>query len=63
MCPVIGDEPFRIVLAGNGFKPVSAKAATGRAHLDTHPSGVDYATLVLENNATSDAAWSVKFAE
>jgi hypothetical protein len=60
---VIGGEPFRIVLAGNGFKPAGAQMATGRAHLDTHPSGADYATLVLENNTTSDAAWSVKFDE
>jgi hypothetical protein len=60
---VIGGEPFRIVLAGNGLKPSRASTAIGQAHLDTHPSGADYATLVLENVSTSDAAWSVKFDE
>jgi hypothetical protein len=60
---VIGGEPFRIVLAGNGFKPAGANTATGQARLDPHQSGAEYATLVLENATTSDAAWSVKFAE
>jgi hypothetical protein len=60
---VIGGEPFRIVLAGNGLKPARASTVTGRAHLDTHPSGTDYATLVLENNTTSDTAWNVKYDE
>jgi len=58
---VIGGEAFRVVLACNGFTPASANTARGRAHLDTHPSGAGYATLVLENSATSEAAWSVKF--
>ncbi len=60
---VIGGEPFRIVLACNGFKPAGANTATGRVDLDTHPSGAEYATLALENDATSDAAWSVTFDE
>ncbi len=60
---VIGGEPFRIVLACNGFKPAGANTATGQAHLDTHRSGAEHATLVLENTTTSDVAWSVKFDE
>ena len=60
---MIGGEPFRIVLAGNGFKPAIANTATSQAHLDSHPSGAEYATLVLEHTTTSDAAWSVKFAK
>jgi hypothetical protein len=60
---VIGGEAFRIVLAGNGFKPAGANTSTGQAHLDSHPSGAEYSTLVLENTTTSDAAWSVKFDE
>jgi len=60
---VIGGEPFRIVLACNGFKPAGTNTATGRTHLDTHQSGTGYATLVIENSTTSDAAWSVKFDE
>jgi len=59
---VIGGEPFRIVLACNGFKPAGAGAATGKASLAPHQGGAEYATLVLENATTSDAAWSVKFA-
>lgn len=58
---VVGGEPFRIVLAGNGFKPARASTATGRVHLDTHPGGADYATLMLDHTTTGDAAWSVKF--
>ena len=58
---LIGGEPFRIVLACNGFKPAAATAAADQARLDAHPNGTGYATLVLENSATSEVAWSVKF--
>ena len=58
---VIGGEPFRIALAGNGRKPNGSSAAAGRAHLETPPGGAGYATLVLENATTSDVAWSVTF--
>ncbi|MBM4156511.1 MAG: hypothetical protein FJ221_16005 [Lentisphaerae bacterium] len=60
---VVGGEPFRIVLAGNGFTPARAGTSSGRAHLDTHPGGADYATLVLENSTATDAAWRVTFDE
>jgi len=53
---VIGGEPLRVVVAGNGRAPVGA---SGR--LDEHPAGYDYRVLVLECEQTTEMKWAIQF--
>jgi len=58
---VVGGEPFRIVLAGNGHKPgkVSAQGAQGR--IEAHPADPSLSVLVLERADNGDVAWRVEY--
>ena len=58
---VVGGEPFRIVLAGNGRKPMKAVAAGGQARLEAHPAGAGYVTVILECQENKDISWKVEF--
>ncbi len=58
---VIGGEPFRIVLAGNGRKPIKAGAEGAQAGLEPHPGGADFAVLVLERPENGLVAWRVDY--
>jgi hypothetical protein len=58
---VIGDEPFRIVLAGNGLMPFRAKADDAHARLEPHPAGSGLTTLVLERKNNGATHWSIEF--
>jgi hypothetical protein len=58
---VIGDEPFRIVLAGNGRRPIRATADGAQARLEPHPAGSGLNTLVLERKGNGATNWSVEF--
>jgi hypothetical protein len=59
---VIGGEPFRIALAGNGRKALRATAAgDAGARLENHPAGAGFAKLVLERKTTAAVAWTVSF--
>jgi hypothetical protein len=56
---VVGGEPFRIVLAGNGRKPVKAHAAGGQARLEAHSAGAGYVTVILGYHENKEISWSV----
>jgi len=58
---LIGGEPFRIVLAGNGHKPLRAAASGGVARLEPHPAGGEFTTLVLQRKDNGATHWSVEF--
>jgi hypothetical protein len=58
---VIGGEPFRIVLAANGRKPLRAVASDALARLEPHPAGGEFTTLVLERKDNGATTWSVEF--
>jgi hypothetical protein len=58
---VIGDEPFRIVLAGNGRKPLRAKAGDAHVKLEPHSAGGGLTTLVLERKDNGATNWTVEF--
>ena len=58
---VIGGEPFRIVLAGNGRKPLRASAGNTLARLEQHPVGGEFTTLVMERKDNGATNWSVEF--
>jgi len=59
---VIGGEPFRIILAGNGMKAANANAGKAVAKMEPHVVGAEYAVLVLERPENGDVDWSVDFA-
>jgi hypothetical protein len=58
---VIGGEPFSIVLAGNGSKPLKVTANDAVARMEPHPAGGDFTTLVLERKENGVVNWSVDF--
>jgi hypothetical protein len=58
---VIGSEPFRIVLAGNGRKPIRASANDALARMESHPAGGELTTLVMERKDNGETRWSVEF--
>lgn len=57
---VVGGEPFRIVVAGNGRKAVLAGAGPAEARLDAHPSE-GLSVLVLERPETGAVTWQIQF--
>ena len=61
MAKVIGGEPFRIILAGNGRKPLRATAEGALVRLEPHPAGGELATLVLERKEKGATHWSIEF--
>jgi hypothetical protein len=58
---VIGGEPFRIALAGNGSKPLRAVSSDAQVRLVDHPAGDGFKTLVLERKENGATRWSVEF--
>jgi hypothetical protein len=58
---VIGGEPFRMVLAGNGRKPLRTSANDALARLEDHPAGGDFKTLVVERKDNSKISWNIEF--
>ena len=58
---VIGGEPFRIVLAGNGHRPLRGNAADAEVRLEPHPAGGDFTTLVLGRKDSGPVHWQVEF--
>jgi hypothetical protein len=59
---VTGGEPFQVVLACNGSKPLRATAVGARASLKAHPAGPGFVTLVLERADNGpDVSWKVEF--
>jgi hypothetical protein len=58
---VIGGEPFRLVLAGNGSKPLKVTANDAVARMEPHPAGDEFTTLVLERKENGAVNWSVDF--
>ena len=58
---VVGGEPFRIVLAGNGSKAGKASAQRAKASIEAHPGEGGLEVLVLESPENGDIAWSVTY--
>jgi hypothetical protein len=59
----IGGETYKIVLATNGYKPVSAEAAGGKASLQAVAETEGLAVLSIDCPKDSAAAWKVRFAK
>ena len=58
---VVGGEPFRIVLAGNGSKPGKVSADGAKAGLEANPADPNLNVLVLERPENGDVAWRVDY--
>jgi len=56
-------ETYKIVLATNGYKPVSAEAADGTASLQAVPEAEGLAVLSIDCPKNSAVAWKVMFAK
>lgn len=57
---VIGGDPFKIVIANNGAKPLKAEATGGSCELGAHPSD-GLGCLTLSAAANADVKWSLKY--
>jgi hypothetical protein len=58
---VVGSDPLRIVLAGNGRRTIRASATGAQAKLEAHPAGPGYVTLVLDRPDTGETTWHVDY--
>jgi hypothetical protein len=58
---VIGGEPSRIAVAGNGAKAQGAAAEGASARLEQHSAGEDYFTLVLDRPENGETPWTIRF--
>lgn len=58
---VVGGEPFRIVVAGNGRKAISVTVDGAKALLEPHPAGEGLSVVVLERADNGDATWRVDY--
>ena len=58
---LIGGEPMRIVLAGNGLKPVKATAEGADATIETHAAAADLAILTLRRPDNGRVSWRVEY--
>lgn len=54
---VVGGEPFRIVVARNGFAVRQAAVDTGTVAVEPHPDSKDLSCLVFECATTADVRW------
>jgi len=58
---VVGGEPFRIVLAGNGSMAEKASAEGAKAMLEAHAADPSLSVLVLERPENGDVNWKVEY--
>jgi len=57
---VIGGEPFKIVVANNGAKVLSANAQGGTSELKPHPAP-GLSCLILAADANTEVKWSIQY--
>jgi hypothetical protein len=57
---VIGGEPFRIAIAGNGVDLKEVTVSTGKATLKPHSASGDLRILTIESPQSGDVRWSVR---
>jgi hypothetical protein len=57
---VIGGEPFKLVVANNGLKPLQATAQDGSARL-AQAASPELSAIVLERPANGNVAWQIEY--
>jgi len=59
---VVAGEPYKAVIALNGYKPVSASANGAKCTLRTLPGDTRVAELIIEPAGSATVDWSAVFA-
>jgi len=59
---VIENEPYRVVIALNGYRPLKAQAGGARAKISIRQDNANLADLVIEHEANDRINWCVTFA-
>jgi len=59
---VIENEPYRVVIALNGYRPLKAQAGGARAKISIRQDNANLADLVIEHEANDRVNWCVTFA-
>jgi hypothetical protein len=59
---VPADDSLRIIMATNGYEPVSATVSTGMCKIEKH-ADPGLAVLEISSAETADIEWSVEWAE
>jgi hypothetical protein len=60
---VIADEAYSLVIALNGFSPVSANSDRGRCELEPLDQAGQLVRITLHPDQTAYLKWSMKFSE
>jgi len=58
---LVEKEPYRVIVATNGHKAVSASAQNARATLRPHAEDPNLVVLKLQSDDGGDARWSIRF--
>ena len=58
---VIGDEPFKIVIADNGHKAGNATATGAESDLNAHPAAAGLSALTLSSVDNAEVKWELKY--
>ena len=58
---VVGGEPFRIVVAGNGSQVRGVSAEAARAYMEMHPADSSLTVLVLQRPENGGVSWQVQY--
>ena len=59
---VVENEPYRVVIALNGYRPLKAQADGAKAVISVRQDNANLADLTIEHDANSRIKWSVTFA-
>lgn len=58
---VTAGEPFRMVIAGNGYKITNVKSGNAAVRIENHPTENFLKVLVIESNVSQNANWIIQF--
>ncbi len=58
---IVAGEPFRIVIASNGWRTGKIKADSASVTLEKHPSGEELIVLIIRSKKSRDVSWSIIF--
>ena len=63
MSDVIENEPYRVVIALNGYIPLSVEAESAQATISVRRDDANLADLIIERHANGRVPWCVTFAK
>ena len=63
MSDVIENESYRVVIALNGYIPLSVEAESAQATISVRRDDANLADLIIERHANGRVPWRVTFAK